>query len=98
MKWFSAILEGIVGFVMWSFVGFWMGLIPAGLLQVSTNLQVSTRTARIIGVSAAAVLGFIMAVVYARQDPMTLSLAGSVSEMVFSGSWSSRSTRWHGPA
>jgi hypothetical protein len=65
MKWVCTILEGIAGFVIWSFVGWWIGYAFLEITDPSVKLSVDARVA--IRFSAAAAAGLVMTLIYARR-------------------------------
>jgi hypothetical protein len=64
-KWVWGIFEGIVGFVIWSFLGWWLAGFFLRLTEASVKYARETRIAILL--STAGVVGLVSAAVYARR-------------------------------
>jgi hypothetical protein len=63
---FCAFIEALVGFVIWSFLGWWLALVILESHDALSKLPRESRTA--IRCSAATAFGIIFALVYARRS------------------------------
>jgi hypothetical protein len=78
-KWICTIVEGLAGFVIWSFMGWWIGVI----------LATSTETRWIaIPFSTAGTIGLVMAVVYARRGYLAYEGRGKPERTAFGNVYS----------